>query len=45
VPLKEAERFKQDIKGSKLIIYQNAAHIPMEEIPEETAKDAAAFLK
>lgn len=44
VPLKEAERFKQDIKGSKLIIYQNAAHIPMEEIPEETAKDAAAFL-
>jgi pimeloyl-ACP methyl ester carboxylesterase len=44
IPLKDAHKFKRDIKNSKLILYENVGHIPMEEIPERTAKDAKEFL-
>lgn len=44
VPLKMAHRFKDDIKESKLIIYDGAGHIPMEEIPEDTSRDADQFI-
>ena len=44
VPLANAYKFKKDIVGSKLIVYDNAGHLPMEEIPTQTAQDARAFL-
>jgi len=39
-----AEKFKRDIKNSELILYKNVGHVPMEEAPEQTVKDALAFL-
>ncbi|MFD2514414.1 alpha/beta fold hydrolase [Pontibacter locisalis] len=45
VPATNAARFKQDIKGAQLITYAGAGHIPMEELPEETVRDAVRFLQ
>lgn len=39
-----SHRFKSDIRQSELIIYEDAGHIPMEEIPKETARDADRFI-
>lgn len=39
----DAEKFKKDIAGSE-VKYYDAGHVPMEEVPEETAKDAKDFL-
>jgi pimeloyl-ACP methyl ester carboxylesterase len=39
----DAEKFKKDIAGSELKYYA-AGHVPMEELPLETAKDAREFL-
>lgn len=36
--------WKRDLPSAKMIIYEKAGHIPMEEIPDETAADADAFL-
>jgi pimeloyl-ACP methyl ester carboxylesterase len=44
-PLAYAHQFKEAIKTSRLIIYPNAGHIPMEEIPEETGAAVLDFLK
>lgn len=44
VPATNATRFLQDIKGSQLKTYAGAGHIPMEEIPMETVKDALQFM-
>jgi pimeloyl-ACP methyl ester carboxylesterase len=44
IPLHVMERFKKDIPHARVILYEGAGHIPMEEIPEVTAKDADAFL-
>jgi pimeloyl-ACP methyl ester carboxylesterase len=44
VPGSYAERFHADIQGSKLIVYPGVGHVPMEEIPGESSRDAAAFL-
>jgi len=41
----DAPKFQRDIEGSELIIYPNAGHVPMEEIPELSAHDAGVFLK
>lgn len=38
-----AEKFKKDIVGSE-VRYYDAGHVPMEELPVETAKDARLFL-
>lgn len=43
-PLKNAYRFDEDLPDSRLIVYEGAGHIPMEEIPEKTASDARSFL-
>jgi pimeloyl-ACP methyl ester carboxylesterase len=40
-----ATRFHNDLPNDTLIIYDNAGHIPMEEIPIKTARDVRAFLK
>ena len=44
VSLENAYKFNKDIADSKLIIYENAGHVPMEEIPEITGRDALNFL-
>jgi len=45
IPPAHAYRFKEDIPDARLIMYEGAGHIPMEEIPEKTAKDARKFLR
>jgi pimeloyl-ACP methyl ester carboxylesterase len=40
-----APKFHADIPNSELLIYENMGHVPMEEIPEKSAKDFMAFLK
>ncbi len=44
IPVADAHRFDADIPNSELIIYEGAGHVPMEEIPERTARDAKIFL-
>lgn len=44
VPLAHAKIFEVGIKGSKLIVYEHVGHIPMEEIPAESARDTRIFL-
>lgn len=45
IPVKSAEWFAEAIPGSKLIIYPKVGHIPMEEVPDQSAADVAAFLQ
>lgn len=45
IPVSFGEQFHKDIAQSQLIVYPHAGHIPMEEIPTETLKDALQFLK
>ena len=45
VPLSMGERFKIDIADSELIVYPNLGHLPMEEDPVTTARDALDFLR
>lgn len=44
IPLDAAYKFEQDLPDARLITYDDAGHIPMEEIPENTAHDARSFL-
>lgn len=44
IPLVDGKRFNAEIENSSLIIYKNAGHVPMEEIPLQTSSDAANFL-
>lgn len=44
VDLDNAYKFEKDIQGSELIIYDGVGHVPMEESPEVTGKDALSFL-
>jgi len=39
-----AKQFQNDLPNDELIVYDNAGHVPMEEIPEQTALDAKKFL-
>lgn len=41
----DAYRFDADIRNSKLIMYKDMGHVPMEEIPEQTVAEFRAFLK
>ena len=36
--------FQKLLPNNRLITYPNAGHVPMEEIPEQSAADARAFL-
>jgi pimeloyl-ACP methyl ester carboxylesterase len=45
LPIENAYRFDIQIPNSELIIYEGVGHIPMEELPEETAEDVMSFLK
>ena len=44
VPVADAFRLQDDIKGAKLAIFEKAGHDPMEEDPRDTAAAVAAFL-
>ncbi|CCK77112.1 MAG: alpha/beta hydrolase [Oleispira antarctica] len=44
IPLAHAENFAAEIEGAKLITYPGVGHIPMEEIPQQSANDAKDFL-
>ena len=44
VPITHVERWKENLPGVKSIVYQGVGHIPMEEIPEQSAKDALQFM-
>lgn len=44
VPVADAFRLQEEIKGAKLAIFEKAGHDPMEEDPRGTAAAVAAFL-
>jgi pimeloyl-ACP methyl ester carboxylesterase len=45
IPVAHAAQFQSGIPNAKVLIYENAGHIPMEEIPDITVKDVITFLK
>ncbi len=45
IPVENAHKFNEAITGSTLVIYENAGHIAMEEVPEKSAADVRAFLE
>jgi len=45
IPVDNAYKFQKDIANSKLIIYENVGHLPMDEVGEQSAKDVRQFLK
>jgi pimeloyl-ACP methyl ester carboxylesterase len=45
IPPSFGERFARGIAGAQLIVYPDAGHVPMEELPAQTARDAEAFLE
>jgi pimeloyl-ACP methyl ester carboxylesterase len=44
IPVSSAKWFAQAIPQAKSVIYPGVGHIPMEEIPDQSAKDMKAFL-
>ncbi len=44
IPVENAYRFHRDIAGSKLVIYANVGHMPMEEAPGMSVNDVIQFL-
>lgn len=44
ISVKDAQRFMEVLPNAKLKIYKGVGHVPMEEIPEQSALDAKAFL-
>jgi pimeloyl-ACP methyl ester carboxylesterase len=44
IPVAAAHKFNAAIPGSKLFIYPETGHIPMEEVPDESANAVRAFL-
>ncbi|MGB1242658.1 MAG: alpha/beta fold hydrolase [Chitinophagales bacterium] len=45
LPVEHANRFFDDLPNGKLVTYEGVGHVPMEEIPNETAKDVLRFLQ
>lgn len=45
IPVVNAERFKRDIKGSRLVLFDELGHVPQEEDPVRTAKVLMGFLE
>ncbi|QJB68675.1 alpha/beta fold hydrolase [Parasphingorhabdus halotolerans] len=44
IPLSHAKAFEAAISGSTLITYPDAGHLPMEETPEQVARDIDAWI-
>ncbi|AXJ01515.1 Pimeloyl-ACP methyl ester carboxylesterase [Cyclonatronum proteinivorum] len=45
IPVQNAHRIAAAIPHASLIIYEDAGHVPMEEIPDRSVADTARFLK
>lgn len=45
IPVKTVEELHQKIRESELVISEGAGHVPLEEIPEPTVREALRFLK
>jgi pimeloyl-ACP methyl ester carboxylesterase len=44
IPVANSDKFAANIEGAKTIVYPGVGHIPMEEIPKQSANDAKDFL-
>ncbi|MAU61119.1 alpha/beta hydrolase [Parvibaculum sp.] len=44
IPVSAAYEFKKRIPQAELVIFENVGHVPMEEVPEESAASVRAFL-
>ncbi len=44
IPVSSARWFAEAIPGARLVVYPNVGHIPMEEVPDESAADVKAWL-
>lgn len=44
IPVEDAHRFHDDLPNAQLRVYEGVGHVPMEEIPIQTARDAREFL-
>jgi pimeloyl-ACP methyl ester carboxylesterase len=44
LPAADADRFKADIRGSRVVILPEVGHLPQEEAPEETYAAIATFI-
>lgn len=44
IPRDAGEAYNAAIKGSKLIVYNNVGHVPMEEVPEASARAVREFI-
>ncbi len=44
IPASVGEKFEQALPNAELIIYPDVGHIPMEEVPVQSADDVRAFL-
>ncbi len=44
IPVSHGNAFQAVIPGSKLIIYPDAGHLPMEETPEQVARDISSWI-
>ncbi|WP_405228798.1 alpha/beta fold hydrolase [Lentisalinibacter sediminis] len=45
IPPEHGRRFADDIPDARLVVYDDLAHVPMEEAPARTAQDAREFLR
>lgn len=45
IPYTDGRRFAGAIPGAKLIVYPDAGHVPMQQIPDRTAADLRAWLQ
>ena len=44
IPVSQQRGFAGAIPGAQLIVYPNGGHVPMEQLPDVSAKDLKAFL-
>ena len=44
IPVEQAQLWKRDVSSASVKIYEGAGHVPMEEMPVQTAEDAHRFL-
>ncbi|AFM12872.1 alpha/beta fold hydrolase [Turneriella parva] len=45
IPVEQAANFRKKLFLGQVVIYDNAGHVPHEEIPEQSVADALKFLK
>jgi pimeloyl-ACP methyl ester carboxylesterase len=44
IPVAQGYTLEKTISGSKLVVFDNAGHVPMEEIPTESVAKYLSFL-